>query len=61
MTKKLNRLTLLCLALSCTLVFGQKSDAIPGANSIDSLETLMKEAHMWYPKSSGFIDSYFDA
>ena len=54
MIKKLNLFTLLILALSCTAVFGQESDAIPDSNSIDS---LMVD----YPKSSGFIDSYFDA
>ncbi len=54
MTKKMTRFTLLILALSCGLAFGQESEPIPGANSIDS---LMVD----YPKSSGFIDSYFDA
>lgn len=54
MIKKLNCLSLLFLALSCTVVFGQESDAIPDANSIDSLTVD-------YPKSSGFINSYFDA
>ena len=53
MTKKLNCLSLLFLALSCTVVFGQESDAIPDANSIDSLTVD-------YPKSSGFINSYFE-
>jgi len=54
MNKFAHQCSLILFVLLCSAAFGQETDSISGANSIDA---LMVE----YPKSSGFIDSYFDA